>query len=372
MPSILLWRLGALGDSLLLLPALAACRAAFPKDEIVVVGAREAFAPALWSGLADRLLDGSAAALAPLVAGQAARQGALPPDIVLAIAWTARPEALGVGLQRSGARRVITAPILPAIRLPVAEHYLTTLAAAGVQPVPFRLDPPPHAHAEADAVWRTAAGGAIGPVAVLHPGAGSVLKRWPLERYLSLAALLRRDGIAVAWTSGPADQDVRAALDAAGEGARLLPPLAVAAFSAVLSRAAVVVSGDCGVAHLAALLGVPGVALFGPTDPMLWGPPGVQTSVLRLALPCSPCGEAARACPTRICLGRLPVAAVYAAVQARLDAATVSGGTDLRPGPSRPAEWCPPAPATAPPGALPVQMWDHARRWGAGQPIGPG
>ncbi len=371
MPAILLWRLGALGDSLLLLPALAACRAAFPAREIVVAGQPAALAPARWSGLADRIVDAAGPACAPLTAGEPARAGALPPDLELAVVWSARSQAIGVGLERSGARRVITAPALPARHMPVAEYYLATLAGAGVAPVPFRLRAPDTALAETEAACQAATEGSGEPIVVLHPGTGSALKCWPLAHFLALAALLRRAGLAVVWTAGPADERTRAGLDAAGEQDRVLPPLDVAGLSAVLTRAAVVVSGDCGVAHLAALLEVPSVALFGPTDPLLWGPPGARTSVLRLALPCSPCGALAGDCPTRVCLRRLPVAAVHAAVQVWLQEGA-SAGTAPHPGPSRPVEWCSPAPAPAPPGALPVQRWDHARSWGAGRPTGPG
>lgn len=371
MPSILLWRLGALGDSLLLLPALAACRAAFPTHDIVVAGQRAALEPALWSGLADRVVDGDAQGLAPLAAGDPPPHGSLPRDIVLAVVWSAGHEHVAKGLRRYGVPRVIAAPALPPTPIAVASYYLSALAPLGIAPVPFTLRPPRQAVIDTGVAWRVATSGSARPVVALHPGAGSTLKRWPLRRFLALAGLLRRDGVDVVWTAGPADEEVRAALQATGEEQYALPLLDIGGLSAVLSRAAVVVSGDCGVAHLSALLAVPGVTLFGPTDHLAWGPPGRETSVLRLALPCSPCGEVARRCPTRICLRGLPVAAVRAAVHARLDAHP-SADTAPHPGPPRPAVWCPPAPTPAPPGALPVARWDRAHRWGAGQPSRPG
>jgi heptosyltransferase-2 len=63
---------------------------------------------------------------------------------------------------------------------------------------------------------------------------------------------------------------------------------------AVLTEIAVLVSGDTGVAHLAAALGTPVVALFGPTDPALSAPLG-SVAVMRHPVPCAPCFY--RACP---------------------------------------------------------------------------
>src|SRR2546423_7849444 len=291
MPTILTWRLGALGDTLLLLPALAALRATFPAHHIVACGQVAALAPALWSGLVDRTLDAADPRLAALAAGNAPAPSMLPDDLDVAVVWSARHVDIARGLTCAGARRVLAAPALPVGRTSVAAHYLSTLAALGVGPVSFRLRAPCEAVERTQAAWSCATRETGGSVVVLHPGAGSPIKRWPLPRYLALAQALRSEGVAVAWTAGPADDDERAALGTAGEGPHLLPCFDVADLAAVLVRAAVVVSGDSGVAHLAALLDVPSVVLFGPTDHVAWGPPGERTTVLRLALPCSPCGE---------------------------------------------------------------------------------
>jgi ADP-heptose:LPS heptosyltransferase len=380
MPTILTWRLGALGDTVLLLPALAALRAACPAHYIVACGRVAVLAPALWSGLADRTLDAAAPRFATLAAGHAPAPGTLPDDVDLAVVWSARHADIARGLERAGARRVLAAPALPAGRTSVAAHYLATLANLGVRPVPFRLHAPCDAVERTQAAWSRATRDAGGPVVLVHPGAGSPVKCWPLPRYLALAQALRSEGMAVAWTAGPADDAARAALGAAGEGPHLLPCLDVAELAAVLVRAAVVVSGDSGVAHLAAVLDVPSVVLFGPTDHIAWGPPGERTTVLRLALPCSPCGEIARHCPSRLCMRGLSCEAVHAAVRARLalrgadpagSASRPSAGTVRRLAPCVPAECHPPAPVPGPPGALPVARWAGGRIWAARPPSAP-
>jgi len=381
MPTILTWRLGALGDTLLLLPALAALRATFPGHTLAVAGAPAALAPARWLGLVDVTLDASAPALAQFwaftqgVQGNAPTTHTLPPDIETAIVWSANADEIARGLERVGITRVLTAPAVPTDETPTAAHYLRTLAPLGVTPVPFALHAPPNARAATKHVWQATTRlpmGATAPVVLLHPGAGSPTKLWPLAHYRALARRLRDEGVAMVWTAGEADEVIRARLDDSPEQSYVLPTLDLATLTAVIERAAVVVSGDCSVAHLAALTGVRGVALFGPTNPRVWGPPSLRTTVVHLSLPCAPCGAIASACPSRICLRALSVEAVYIAVQQQIEDwtreqeetdATTRADRGRRPSPSRPADYHPPAPVPGPPAALQAAVWGRPDRW---------
>lgn len=290
----------------------------------------------------------------------------LPPDLASAVVWSARHQEIAAGLAAVGARQIVAAPALPPPGTHVVDHYLATLAPLGAAPVAFSLRPPAEALARTQADWQRATRGHGGPVVLLHPGAGSPLKRWPLGNYRALAAAMRAGGAAIVWSAGPADEDLAAILHSWGEGEHLLPLADVAGLAAHLSRAAVVVSGDCGVAHLAALLDVHTVTLFGPTDPYMWRPPARDGSALSLALPCSPCGEVARCCPSRICLRGLSVAAVSAAVQERLRGR--SAHTDQPGAPYWRADLRSPPPAPAPPAPLQVARWGAFRTWAAQPP----
>jgi len=382
MPTILTWRLGALGDTLLLLPALAALRAAFPSHTLAVAGAPPALAPARWLGLVDVVLDASAPALAPLWApthGGAQRNApmarALPPNIETAIVWSANADGIARGLARGGVARVLTAPAVPADDTPMAAHYLRTLAPLGVTPVPFALHAPADAQAATEQIWQAATrllAGTAAPVVLLHPGAGSPTKLWPLAHYRALARRLRGAGVAVVWTAGEADESIRARLDDSPERRHVLPVLGLAGLTAVIERAAVVVSGDCGVAHLTALAGVRGATLFGPTDPRVWGPPSPRTTVVHLGLPCAPCGALAPTCPSRICLRALSVDVVYMAVRRQIEAwtseqgqsdATTRADREWRPSPSLPVDYHPPVPVPGPPGALQPAVWGNPSKW---------
>lgn len=111
---------------------------------------------------------------------------------------------------------------------------------------------------------------------VVHPGAGSEARRWPLERFADVARSERVGGREVVVTGGPSE---RALAEAVAEQAGLDPSRVLAGRTDVLELATVVaragrlVAGDTGVAHLATALGTPSVVLFGPTQPRAWGPP---------------------------------------------------------------------------------------------------
>lgn len=122
-----------------------------------------------------------------------------------------------------------------------------------------------------------------GPV-VLHPGAGSPQKCWPLDRFRELALLLMdRLRRPVIWCLGEPElermrPEERRALEALGE-LSVCPSLV--GLLELLRRAAVLVGNDSGPGHLAATVGVPVVSLFGPTDPEVWQPLGPRVEVVR-------------------------------------------------------------------------------------------
>ncbi|MER7715061.1 glycosyltransferase family 9 protein, partial [Streptomyces werraensis] len=111
---------------------------------------------------------------------------------------------------------------------------------------------------------------------VLHPGAGAPARCWPVERYAAVASALRGRGLRVVATGGAGEDDLVARL---AKEARLPDTdvfsggLPFHRLSALVAGARAVVSGDTGVAHLAAAHAVPSVTLFGPVPPSHWGPP---------------------------------------------------------------------------------------------------
>lgn len=101
----------------------------------------------------------------------------------------------------------------------------------------------------------------------IHPFSGSARKNWPLDFYRDLAGRLL---LPVEWTAGP---------DEVLTDAHRFSDLAELA--SWLCSVRLYIGNDSGITHLAAVLGVPTLALFGPTDPEIWAPRGNHVRVLR-------------------------------------------------------------------------------------------
>ena len=104
-------------------------------------------------------------------------------------------------------------------------------------------------------------------VAVIHPFSGSSKKNWPLERFRELAARLP---LPVSWCAGPEEN-----LSDAYRSDNLYE------LGCWLASARIYIGNDSGITHLAAAVGVPVVAIFGPSDPAIWGPRGQRVRVVR-------------------------------------------------------------------------------------------
>jgi heptosyltransferase-3 len=102
---------------------------------------------------------------------------------------------------------------------------------------------------------------------VIHPFSGSKSKNWPLDRFREMAEHMP---CAVEWVTGPEQQL---------EGALRFDSLRDLASH--IAGARLYIGNDSGITHLAAAVGVPTLALFGPTDPDIWAPRGENVTVLR-------------------------------------------------------------------------------------------
>lgn len=164
--------------------------------------------------------------------------------------------------------------------------------------------------------WRRALLGHPEPAAVvLHPGSGDRKKNLPPETWREVAeGVSRRTGLAVQVLLGPAEQERGGWAGEGGVRCDTLPELVAA-----LREAALFLGNDSGPAHLAALLGVPTAAVFGPSDPGLWRPWGPRVRVVAAGAPCAPCTAGGPvACTEPRCLAELAAARLVAEAAALL------------------------------------------------------
>ncbi|MBI5369390.1 MAG: glycosyltransferase family 9 protein [Planctomycetes bacterium] len=138
-----------------------------------------------------------------------------------------------------------------------------------------------------------------------HPSTSAfgAYKRWSPAAFARLGDLARaRLGVEVVVTWGPGEEEL------AAQVAGLMQPAGHVAcrtaslgeLGALLARAAAFVGSDSAPLHLAAALGVPTVALFGPKDPVIYGPYRTRSEILWKGIPCSPCRY--RRCPYPDCM----------------------------------------------------------------------
>ena len=119
------------------------------------------------------------------------------------------------------------------------------------------------------------------PLVLLHPGAGWGAKRWPAERYGAVAEGLALRGFHVVVNRAPGEEELAAAVAQSSGGAARDLATDMAELIAMTRRSVLAIGGDTGPAHLACALGKPVVGIYGPTDPARNGPWGVPFRVLR-------------------------------------------------------------------------------------------
>jgi heptosyltransferase-2 len=319
-----------LGDALMARPLLHAIRRSSPGAPVLATGP----APLLALLEAEALFDETE----PWPADRASRDRA----VERVRAW--RPDAAIVlppsfssafAAWRSGARRRVgfagqwrSLLLSTAIaRPPRGEQHLSREYAAlgealGARAIdPPSLPVPPRARAEALAL-RESAGARGAAYAVIAPGAiYGPAKRWDAGRFAELARRLMARGLDVFVCGGEAEREVGARVLSALGGARdgghgvaidAIGRTSLGALSALCAGAAIAVSNDSGLAHLAGAVGAPTVVIFGSTSSGWTAPLGARVRVVQRATPCAPCFRRTCAIGYR-CLERIEVDRVEAA-----------------------------------------------------------
>jgi ADP-heptose:LPS heptosyltransferase len=271
------------------LPALLALRRRFSEAKIQVAGNPAVLPLLAASGIIDLWVSFDSPHVTYLFRGRTGTCSEFLPCDAGAVAWCADPDGiLRHSLERRGAQQPVIASSrpAPARTVHVARHLLETLAPLGIAAgealeLPT-IAPPPDALAESRA--ELAALGLAGrPFVAVHPGSGSRSKNWPAERYAAvLDALARQHDLPSLILAGPADDEVLNRLAAhTRQPLNVLAGRQLTVVAAVLQQARAFLGNDSGLAHLAGQLGLPTLALFGPTDPAVWSPLGPRVRTLR-------------------------------------------------------------------------------------------
>jgi heptosyltransferase I len=339
-PRILLVKLSSFGDVLHALPTLGALRAAYPEAHITWL-VEAAYAPILaghpdldeiWEAPRLHLGEFGAGANQTRLRQLLKRLRTRRFDVVLDLQglfksalWVAlarSPRKVGYDRTREGSYLVLNERVPPFdpeahavwrylnlaryLGAPQAEPHFHLALGAGVDPT--GLIAPDDQR----------------PLVVLHPGARWESKLWPAASWARLAERLAAAGFTVALTGSKADAPLAAEIIGTTKApvVNLTGRTSLAQLAAVLRRARLAFITHTGALHLAAALGTPVVALFGPTAPWRTGPFGAGHQVVRLDLPCSPCLQ--RQCPAPRCLTDLTPEMVMGAGEKILSRAKIT------------------------------------------------
>ncbi|MBV9230140.1 MAG: glycosyltransferase family 9 protein [Chloroflexi bacterium] len=289
--NILILRPGAVGDTLLSFPVIQALKAQYSNPHVTLVG-NAAVMPLAWSsGLAAEVFDYGSAQWSELFSASGIRTSTLRSllaQIDIAICWLRDTDGLVErNLRTLDIQHLIVAPGRPSEseRIHIVDYLARTVGVhvdreAGPLWPSWPIVPARSAH-----YYTTYA-----PYVAIHPGSGGARKCWPVQHFVSVIIELWRRGIPVLLLAGPADHE---RLIEIYNHLTPLPypgPLKVLEDYPLLSVAKHLrlcrgyLGNDSGITHLAALLGIPTVALFGPSDPHIWRPVGPSVHVLSAPL----------------------------------------------------------------------------------------
>ena len=277
---------GALGDVLLTLPLLAKLPSYFQADSLTLAGNHSILRLLADLPFISEIMDHDRAEWAGLYqspphVGERLTVKILSHKAAIVIAKGDSDRAVS-GLKQLGLPTVLSLPSRPpsGARVHLANHLLEALE-PGLTPELILIQPRPEALAEAKKIL-TAFGPDRSPWLALHPGSGGQKKNWPLSQWIELARQLSESGYRNLFILGPAEKGYDAVIRRELKPGTpfLAQDLPLPILAALLTLSHGYIGHDSGVSHLAAVLGVPTLAIFGPTDPACWAPVGPKVRTI--------------------------------------------------------------------------------------------
>lgn len=289
----LIIRNGAVGDTVLLSPAVRCARLSEPAADIAVMGPPERVGLLTGPGMADRAEDFERPGIESLYAAGGPldpRLAAFLAEYDVVVFYRAKPPGgLAERMTVRPGQKVVVHPALPAGGgMHITRHYLRALDGL-IEPSDPPLPGIPLTEAERRAARRWLEGlegldpGGPMPVGV-HAGAGSQEKRAGIRRFnAELAPHMEAPGAWILLINGPADGGATAAFmerSAFADRAVVVESPPLRELAAMLSHCRRVIGNDSGVAHMAAAVGAPVTVFFIASDPAVWAPLGPNVKVV--------------------------------------------------------------------------------------------
>ena len=279
---------GSLGDVLLAVPAMVRVRTRFPDYRLALCAEAQAAKLLYACGIVDTWTSIQGRDCADLFVGADSVTGQVRTwllDCDLAIGWTQGLDGTLSGtLKAFGVREVIvrspfSTEILAAHQ---RDRFLETINEVPSEDDGDALLKVTEPVLQLGRACLEAAGHSFGPsLVVIHPGSGSPHKCVASETLLRVVIAVQRVGATPVILEGPADREpVERLLQSCPNPPIVLKNLDLLNVAGVLAQAQLFVGQDSGITHMAGLMGLHVVALFGPTDPARWAPRGTHVAVM--------------------------------------------------------------------------------------------
>jgi len=283
-PRVLVIRGGAVGDFILTLPAIQLLRDHIAGAHIEVLGYAPIISLAKAGGLADEIRSLEHASMARLFVPNAEIDPALKEYLCsfnLVVSYLYDPDGYFKGnLERLGVKTLIE---MPHRVEPDKGHAAEQLAQPLQKLAMFLDDPAPRLTVTSSSVRTDGM-----PLVAVHTGSGSLLKNWPLDRWIVLLnqLLAENERLRFALIAGEAEHErgmtgqLRQAFACQSQRVLFWDSMTLVELAAQLSAATAFLGHDSGISHLAAACHIPCLLLFGPTDPDVWAPKNPRVQIL--------------------------------------------------------------------------------------------
>jgi len=247
-------------------------------------------------------------------------QALLKSGILIALARGQRRIGFGKGLEHMEHSYIFLNERVPAVDMEI--HALTRgmmlLNAVGIptNEVEYKLPVSDHDRKKIHELMKQHGINGVKSLIVINPMAKWETKLWPSDRFTQLAdKIISRYEVKIVFTGSSEDRLSidRIISDMKHRAINLSGKTTLMELAVLYEKAAFVISTDTGPMHLAAAVGTPVVALFGPTAPWRTGPYGSGNKVVRIDMACSPCFK--KQCKTINCMRQITVSQVFEGIK---------------------------------------------------------